>query len=165
MLMEISVFIIALAFVVLVLYLVKTLKAAQGSLDRVSVTLEEVQKTVDELSYEVKQTIRHANGITADVEQKMKKIDPVITSVENLGEVLSELTSAAKQASATLMNRFQKPKQKDVASTAIVPPQPPVPESQPLPQDRVIGGEPRKAGPEWLTYVDIAAGVWQKMRR
>lgn len=85
MLTQVSIFIIAIAFAVLVIFLIKTLKAAQGSLDKVTQTLQDVQKTIDELSYEVKQTVRHANDITADVDHKLKQVEPVMESVRNLG--------------------------------------------------------------------------------
>lgn len=44
MLTQVSIFIIAIAFAVLVIFLIKTLKAAQGSLDKVTQTLQDVQK-------------------------------------------------------------------------------------------------------------------------
>lgn len=60
MIIELSVALVAIAFAVLVFFLIKTLKSAKDSLDKVSQTLVEVQKTMDELTYEVKTTVRHA---------------------------------------------------------------------------------------------------------
>ncbi|MDQ0495031.1 MULTISPECIES: DUF948 domain-containing protein [Paenibacillus] len=158
MLTQISIFIIAIAFAVLVIFLIKTLKAAQGSLDKVTLTLQDVQKTVDELSYEVKQTVRHANDITADVDHKLKQIEPVMESVKNLGEVLSEVTLAAKQASTALMTRFQKPHNTaDRPLTAT---------ERTVQSYNATYEEPAaKSAKNWLSYVDIAASLWQKMRQ
>ncbi|KZE67481.1 DUF948 domain-containing protein [Paenibacillus polymyxa] len=173
MLTQVSIFIIAIAFAVLVIYLIKTLKAAQGSLDKVTQTLQEVQKTVDELSYEVKQTVRHANDITADVDHKLKQVEPVMESVKNLGEVLSEVTLAAKQASTALMTRLQKARstasstsrtEKAIKSTTSN--RPLTATERTVQSYNATYGEPAgKPAKNWLGYVDIAAGVWQKMRQ
>ncbi|MFK4303622.1 MULTISPECIES: DUF948 domain-containing protein [unclassified Paenibacillus] len=173
MLTQVSIFIIAIAFAVLVIFLIKTLKAAQGSLEKATQTLQDVQKTVDELSYEVKQTVRHANDITADVDHKLKQVEPVMESVKNLGEVLNEVTLAAKQASAALITRFQKPHhtvdKKTGTETAIKSAASNRPQTS---TERTVHSynatyeEPAaKPAKNWLGYVDIAAGVWQKMRQ
>ncbi|WP_342552802.1 DUF948 domain-containing protein [Paenibacillus sp. FSL R7-0652] len=169
MIYQLSVALIAVAFAVLVFFLIRTLKSAQGSLDNVSQTLQEVQKTIDELSYEVKQTVRHANDITADVQHKMKKIDPVMESVENLGEVLSEVTAAAKQVSTTLMTRFQtkQPKAgtgKTSESHQVTAP-PATASERTLQSYEAVYHDDAKGGKNWMKYIDVAANVWQRMRK
>ena len=167
MIYQISVALIAVAFAVLVFFLISTLKSAQSSLDNVSQTLQEVQKTIDELSYEVKQTVRHANDITADVQHKMKKIDPVMESVENLGEVLSEVTAAAKQVSTTLMTRFQTRQSKAVKtpeSNEVKAP-PATQAERTLQSYEATYQDKAKGGKDWMNYIDIAANIWQRMRK
>ncbi|CAI6084617.1 hypothetical protein PAECIP112173_04348 [Paenibacillus sp. JJ-100] len=167
MIYQISVALIAVAFAVLVFFLIRTLKSAQSSLDNVSQTLQEVQKTIDELSYEVKQTVRHANDITADVQHKMKKIDPVMESVENLGEVLSEVTAAAKQVSTTLMTRFQT-RQSKAAKTpeSNQVTAPPATQAERTVQSyKATYQDKAKGGKDWMNYIDIAANIWQRMRK
>ncbi|MEC0125939.1 DUF948 domain-containing protein [Paenibacillus pabuli] len=170
MIYQISVALIAVAFAVLVFFLIRTLKSAQGSLDNVSQTLQEVQKTIDELSYEVKQTVRHANDITVDVQHKMKQIDPVMESVHNLGEVLNEVTEAAKQVSSTLMAKFQtkrssgeQNKRSEVAKVVQTPPA--TPTDRTLQSYEATYHDDAKGGKNWLKYVDLAANVWQRMRK
>ncbi|WP_211749971.1 DUF948 domain-containing protein [Paenibacillus sp. Marseille-Q4541] len=174
MLWEISVAIIAIAFAVLVFFLIKTLKTAQESLDNVSKTLKEVQGTIDELGYEVKQTVRHANDITADVEHKMKQIDPVMTSVKNLGDVLTEVTAAAKQVSSTVINKFQHKKEPGNVVRSSRDMERKASEVKALP---AVGGtsagivtpnlahHETSSSKKWLNYVDIAADTWNKIRR
>lgn len=138
-------------------------------MDNVSQTLQEVQKTIDELSYEVKQTVRHANDITVDVQHKMKKIDPVMESVENLGEVLNEVTAAAKQVSTTLMAKFQT-KRNNAEQTkhaeAVHVTAPPATSTDRTLQsyEATYNGE-AKGGKNWMKYIDVAANVWQRMRK
>lgn len=169
MIYQISVAIIAVAFAVLVFFLIRTLKSAQASLENVSQTLQEVRTTIDELSYEVKQTVRHANDITADVQHKMKQIDPVMESVQNLGDVLNEVSAAAKQVSTTMISRFQtKRTEKERAQNSALHPA----EQQPsTPVDRTVNSydatynQGEKGGKEWLKYVDLAANIWQRIRK
>lgn len=173
MLTQISIFIIAIAFAVLVIFLIKTLKAAQGSLDKVTQTLQDVQKTVDELSCEVKQTIRYVNDITVDVDHKLKQVEPVIESVKNLGEVLSEVTLAAKQASTALMTWFQKPHNTadktfgtEAAIKSVTPDRPFTATGRTAQgYNATYEGPAAKPVKNWLSYVDIAASLWQKMRQ
>ncbi|WP_138494771.1 DUF948 domain-containing protein [Paenibacillus pinistramenti] len=159
---QLSVALIAVAFTGLVIYLIKTLKAAEKSLDKTSQTLQEVQKTIDELGYEVKHVLRHANGITEDVQNKMKQIDPVLDTVKNVGDVLSEVSLAAKQVSTTLIERFKKsadqPEHTPSAAKAAVQ----------TPSDRTINAyaasHPQRSHGGWMKWVDVAAGLWQKYR-
>ncbi|MEC0259444.1 DUF948 domain-containing protein [Paenibacillus lautus] len=169
MLTQISVAIIAVAFAVLVFFLIKTLKAATQSLEKVTETLQDVQKTVDELSYEVKQTIRNTNDITVDVQHKMRQIDPVLDTVKNLGEALSEVTYAVKQVSSGMVSRFKQSRMEQKKEQ-------PVRTEVPLTaQDRTFQSydavyqnteaEEKSRGRNWLAYVDTAVGLWNSFRR
>lgn len=168
MIIELSVALVALAFAVLVFFLIKTLKSAKESLDKVSQTLHEVQKTIDELTYEVKTTVRHANDITVDVQGKIQKIDPILDSVKNLGDVMNELTLTVKQVSVTVIEKYRKTrelKEKAGAVSSI--------EDKPLTpaEERTVNSydaayakkTPGKLGMA-LKGVDAAAAIWQKFR-
>ena len=167
MLTQISVAIIAVAFAILVFFLIKTLKAATNSLDKVTQTLQEVQKTIDELSYEVKQTIRNTNDITVDVQHKMKQIDPVMDTVKNLGEALSEVTFAVKQVSSGVVSRFKQAKVEKKKSELQQPPTVPMTAQDRTFQsyDAVYNESKASSSGKWLNYVDMAVGLWSKFRR
>ncbi|OAB40947.1 DUF948 domain-containing protein [Paenibacillus glacialis] len=158
---EISVVIIAVAFAVLVVFLINTLRAATKSLEKTTQTLQEVQMTIEELGYEVKQTVRHANDITVDLQSKMKQIDPVIESVHNLGEVLSEVTYAAKQLSSTVMDKMMKKNNTPPASN--VPPS--TAEQRTVKSYTTVSETKESKATSWIKYVDVAAGIWQRFRR
>ncbi|MFD1775225.1 DUF948 domain-containing protein [Paenibacillus rhizophilus] len=166
MIISLSVALVAVAFAVLVFFLIKTLNSAKDSLDKVSQTLQEVQKTVDELTYEVKTTVRHANDITADVQGKIGKIDPILDSVQNLGEVLSELTLSVKQVSVTVIEKFRKNRElrekSDLVSIDNAPMSPA--------EERTVNSYKAAYGKKGkmqavLKGVDVAAGLWQRYRK
>lgn len=168
MLTQISVAIIAVAFAILVFFLIKTLKAATVSLDKVTQTLQDVQKTIDELSYEVKQTIRNTNDITVDVQHKMKQIDPVMDTVRNLGEALSEVTYAVKEVSSGVVSRFKQTRMERKKPQPIqqAVQQPMTPQERTFQSYDSVYNESKASNPgKWLNYVDMAAGLWSKFRR
>lgn len=165
MIWEISVALIAVAFAVLVVFLVKTLKAAENSLEKTTQTLQEVQKTIDELSYEVKSVVRQANQITGDLQHKMEQIDPVLESVRNVGDILNEVTLATKQVSTALIDKIKSPS-KSKSAKASSNTVPVVTGSEIPPQATAYAAPASSAAavPGWMKWVDIAAGVWQKYR-
>ncbi|MDQ0091274.1 uncharacterized protein YoxC [Paenibacillus anaericanus] len=167
MIWELSLALIAVAFVALVIFLIKTLVAAEKSLDKTTQTLQDVQKTIDELSYEVKQVVRQVNDITGDVQHKMKQIDPVLESVKNVGEVLSEVTLATKQVSTSVIEKFKKPSKRTASNHAPVPvvaAQIPNNPTTPNEVPSLPKSDPAKKQPDWIKVVDVAAVIWQKYR-
>ncbi|WP_310552041.1 DUF948 domain-containing protein [Paenibacillus glufosinatiresistens] len=168
MIIDLSIALVAIAFAVLVFFLVKTLNSAKTSLDKVSQTLQEVQKTIDELTYEVKTTVRHANDITADVQGKIQKIDPIMDSVQNLGEVLSELTLTVKQVSVTVIEKFRKGRELKSKSEAISIDKAPLSPAEERTLKSYEASYPKKNTGKLTAVmkgVDVAAGLWQKYRK
>ncbi|UQZ37435.1 DUF948 domain-containing protein [Paenibacillus sp. PK3_47] len=168
MIIELSVALAAVAFAVLVFFLIKTLNSAKESLDKVSQTLQEVQKTVDELTYEVKTTVRHANDITADVQNKIQKIDPIVDSVKNLGDVMNELTLTVKQASVTVIEKYRKSRElKDKAKAVSIDNAQLTPAEERTVKSYDAAYANKGAGKIALALkgVDAAASIWQKFRR
>ncbi|MFC4779555.1 DUF948 domain-containing protein [Paenibacillus sp. GCM10023252] len=103
MVWEISVAIIALAFVVLVYYLIQTLKSLKHSLDEVRSTMVEVKNEIADISVEVKGVVLKTNQMTSDVQTKLKSLDPLFGSVSDIGQVVHELTSTVKQSAVSLI--------------------------------------------------------------
>lgn len=165
MIWEISVAVAAAAFVVLVVYLVKTLKAAERSLQTTTETLREVQKTIDELGTEVRHVVRQANDLTGDIQHKMKQFDPLMESVKHAGEVLSEVTLATKQVSAALASRIaSRPRMAKRKVQAADPAASPAPARQ-IHADAAPPAPDANSKPAgWMKWVDVAADVWQKYR-
>ncbi|CAH8707428.1 DUF948 domain-containing protein [Paenibacillus thiaminolyticus] len=142
MLVEISALIAALAFAVLVVFLIQTLRSAKHSLDKASRTMEDVQQTVQMLSGDLQAIARNANHMTEELQGQLKKIEPVADSVQNAGEALNELTLAAKQVSVGFVSgvrkaasRFEKKRQDG-----------PAPGSQPANAGGSYAGSPAPGG-------------------
>lgn len=108
MMWEIGVLIIAVAFAVLTVFVVQTLRTVQETLKETNRTIKELKEDVNEVTVEVQGLIRNTNQITADVRSKMKTLDPLFDSVENVGGALEGVTSSIRQASATLRDNFKR---------------------------------------------------------
>lgn len=162
MIWEISVACIAIAFIVLVIFVVKTLKAAEQSLHKTTETLQDVQKTIEELSSEVKQVVRQTSELTGDLQHKMKQIDPVLESVKNAGEVINEVTLAAKQVSTALVGRI-KGRQKAVKAYRLKSKQDVQKVEENAQVERSDAQGSRKPV-KWVKWVDVAADMWLKYR-
>lgn len=97
MIIEISVAVIAFAFVILVIYLITMIKALNTTLGQVNQTLSETRKQMDELGGQALKVIEHTNQISYDVKKKIEAIDPVFNAVEDVGEILEHHTSSLKK--------------------------------------------------------------------
>jgi uncharacterized protein YoxC len=102
MLIELSVAVIAAAFVALTIYLIIALRSVNDSVQQVSLTLEKVQLQVDEVTRETVVFMRTTNQITEDLHKKLKQVDSLFESVGEVGEAVNQVTSSMKQVSATV---------------------------------------------------------------
>ncbi len=96
MVIEISVAVIAVAFVILVIYLIVMMTALRVTLRQVNFTLIEGRKHLEDVSVEVKKVIALTHEVSADLKGKMESLDSVFNSVDNMGEILEQKTAALK---------------------------------------------------------------------
>ncbi|OWR26559.1 hypothetical protein CDO73_25660 [Saccharibacillus sp. O23] len=175
MIWEWALIIVALAFVALVIFLIKTLQAGTKTLENTAQTLKEVQKTMDELTYEVKQIVRHANDITLDANHKLKQLDPVMESVKNLGQLMNEVTLVTQQYSHRMIekakhHRENKEKHKrENGGAALLPASGDSPTVKTYEATYGAGGrDGATAGAnvqKIVKMIDTGASIWQKFRR
>lgn len=102
MIIEISVAVIALAFLVLVIYLVLLFSAVKQTLSQTNLLVNDVRKQLDDLSVEAKKTIEQTNQMGADLKHKMEALDPLFNSIANVGDVLEHKAESFRQRSARL---------------------------------------------------------------
>ncbi|WP_246281353.1 DUF948 domain-containing protein [Saccharibacillus qingshengii] len=165
--------IVAVAFAVLVIFLIKVLQAGTKTLENTAQTLKEVQKTMDELTYEVKQVVRHTNDIALDANHKLKQLDPVMESVKNLGQLLNEVTLVSQQYSHRMIekakhHRENKEKQKSEGAALL----PASSDSATVRSYKATYGSDGRtadasgAGVQKIVkWVDTGVSFWQKIRR
>ncbi|RTE10686.1 DUF948 domain-containing protein [Paenibacillus whitsoniae] len=97
MLLQISVLIVAIAFAVLVVYLVQTLKSLRASLEETTAAMRQVNMEVKEIGGDVRSVIQHTNELAIDVKSKLSTLNHWFGSANDIGRVVHSLTSSMKQ--------------------------------------------------------------------
>ncbi|NQX70164.1 MULTISPECIES: DUF948 domain-containing protein [Paenibacillus] len=140
MLIQISAIIVAVAFVFLVFYLIQTLKSLKHSLDEITSTMGQMKNEVTQISSEVQDVILNTNEMAIDVRVKLAKLNHLFGSVNDVGQVIHELTTSVKQSATSLISA--------VKQTSIMK-------------------EGAKPSPKWQAIIQGAAisfDMWQKMK-
>lgn len=82
---EAALIVIAFAFVVLVIFLVRLIIKAQSTLKKTHDLLGTIQKQLDTCGKDPQDLLHHITLITHNIHKKLKNLDPMFTVVENLG--------------------------------------------------------------------------------
>ncbi|MFD1396481.1 DUF948 domain-containing protein [Kroppenstedtia eburnea] len=101
MIIEISVAVASLAFVILVAAVVLSLRKVNQTLDSVDRTLKEVRPQLEEVADESRKTLIETRKLIDDMNRKSQQTDVFFESVQGLGHSFQELsTGIARTASA-----------------------------------------------------------------
>ncbi|MCA1065293.1 DUF948 domain-containing protein [Rossellomorea sp. AcN35-11] len=113
--LEWSAAIAAVAFTILVIYLILTLRKIMATLGETEKTLADARKAVNGITDETEDLIHTANQISEDVKGKVKAIDPLVESAQDVGEMLHDVTSSVKRTA------LQKNKPKTIHAKEVKP--------------------------------------------
>jgi hypothetical protein len=94
MIIEISVGVIAFAFVILVIYLVAMIQTMRGVLTQLSQTIIHLRPNLDEMNTELNKVIKHGNAISVDLQKKMEALNGIFESIECLGNLFKHKTES-----------------------------------------------------------------------
>lgn len=97
-----SIAIAAVAFVVLCAFLISLLRTAQRSLITAQSAMQEVKETVEGLQGEVKKLAETVNFVASDITGKLRRTDPLFEAVQDVGQILSQVTGTARVATHTI---------------------------------------------------------------
>lgn len=98
-----SVALIAVAFLVLVIYVAKTLKSLQETLSSVSKTLMGVEKQLEGVTQETTELLHKTNALADDIQEKSKSLNSVVTAVKDVGTTVNKFNGTLKD----LTNSFE----------------------------------------------------------
>jgi uncharacterized protein YoxC len=102
MIIEISIAAVALAFIVLVVFLITTLRSISSLLVQTNTTIHELQHHLAGVTKEASDVLRHTNAVTVDVLNKLHSLEPTFHSVKQVGEAVDEITTSVKNASVSV---------------------------------------------------------------
>lgn len=93
MIIEISIAIAVLAFVVLVYFLVKTLIDVRKTLKQVNQTMLFLESRVDPVQEEALELLKKTNKITGTLHTQMEAVNPLFETVHDVGNAFQDATS------------------------------------------------------------------------
>lgn len=106
-LMDVSVFIIAIAVCFLVFYLIRVLKSMERSLNQTEETIAQIKTQIDQLGEESARLLQHTNQIVVDLDKKSRSLNPLFQSIEETGLAAQQLSSTIMQISSALTHNVK----------------------------------------------------------
>lgn len=107
-----SVALISIAFLVLVIYLAKTLKSLQGTLSSVSNTLIGLEKQLDGVTKETTELLQKTNALADDLQEKSQSLNSVVTAVKDVGTTVNKFNGTLKSLSQAFDVQVEENKEK-----------------------------------------------------
>ncbi|WP_040207605.1 DUF948 domain-containing protein [Neobacillus jeddahensis] len=107
-----SVALIAIAFLVLVIYLSKTLKSLQVTLTSVSKTLDGLEKQLDGVTSETTLLLQKTNALAVDIQQKSEGLNSVVDAVKDVGTTVVKFNGTLQKITNSVDLQVEESKEK-----------------------------------------------------
>ncbi|WHY89097.1 DUF948 domain-containing protein [Neobacillus novalis] len=107
-----SVALIAIAFLVLVIYLSKTLKSLQGTLTSVSKTLTGLEKQLNGVTSETTMLLQKTNALAEDIQHKSESLNSVVDAVKDVGTTVTKFNDTLKNITNSVDKQVVENKEK-----------------------------------------------------
>jgi uncharacterized protein YoxC len=107
-----SVALIAIAFLVLVMYVAKTLTSLQETLSSVSKTLIGLEKQLDGVTQETTELLQKTNALADDIQEKSKSLNSVVSAVKDVGSTVNKFNGTLKNLTDSFDIQVEENKEK-----------------------------------------------------
>jgi uncharacterized protein YoxC len=107
-----SVALIAIAFFILVIYLSKTLKSLQRTLDSVSKTLVGLEKQIDGVTSETTLLLQKTNALADDLQRKSESLNSVVDKIKDVGTTVNKFNQSLRSITDTVDEQVDQSKDK-----------------------------------------------------
>jgi uncharacterized protein YoxC len=104
----VSALIFAISFLVLVIFIGKTLKTFNKTLQDVSTTLNGLEKQLEGISKETEELLHKTNQLADDLQQKSSSLNHVVTAVKGVGETIHEFNRSLKKTTNSVVEKVEK---------------------------------------------------------
>ncbi|MDA7027269.1 DUF948 domain-containing protein [Bacillus sp. CLL-7-23] len=102
MILYLSVALIAVAFLILVIYISKTLNTVQTTLKHVASTLEGLEGQMKGITTETTELLHKTNRLAEDIQDKSLKLNTVVDAVQEVGTSIRQFNASIQQVSHTV---------------------------------------------------------------
>ncbi|AGK55234.1 DUF948 domain-containing protein [Bacillus sp. 1NLA3E] len=93
---------IAISFLILVIYLSKTFKSVQLTLDSVSKTLNGLEKQLDGVMSETTELLKKTNALADDINKKAENLNSVVYAVKDVGTSIKKFNHTIQTVTDTV---------------------------------------------------------------
>ncbi|MBI0576656.1 DUF948 domain-containing protein [Neobacillus cucumis] len=107
-----SVALIAIAFLVLVIYVSKMLKSLRETLKSVSKTLEGLETQLEGVTTETTALLQKTNALADDLKYKSESLNSVVDAVKDVGTTVSKFNGTLQDISHSLDKQVEESKEK-----------------------------------------------------
>ncbi|MBM6616407.1 DUF948 domain-containing protein [Bacillus sp. RD4P76] len=106
-LLYVSVAIIAISFLILAIYISKTLLAVRRSLDQMSTTVSDLEKQMRGVTRETTELLAKTNQLADDIQQKSESLNTVVQAVKEIGDSLQRFSGSIKNVTSTIQHKAE----------------------------------------------------------
>ncbi|MFC5988272.1 DUF948 domain-containing protein [Marinicrinis lubricantis] len=95
----------AIAFIVLVIFLITLIQTAKSTMRQIQGTLDEMKQETNRVMGESEKLLQSAHQLTDEVKGKIASFDGIFSSARHVGEAVEQVTASFKQASAAISHK------------------------------------------------------------
>lgn len=107
-----SVALIAIAFSILVIYVIQTLKSLQATMVSVSKTLDGLEVQLDGVTKETTLLLQKTNTLADDIQSKSENLNTVVDAVKNVGQTVQTFNHSLQGVSQSVTKEIEKNEEK-----------------------------------------------------
>jgi uncharacterized protein YoxC len=102
-----SVALIAIAFLMLVIFVSKTLRSLQITLDRVSKTLSGLEHQLDGVTRETTDLLKKTNTLADDLQKKSESLNTVVDAVKDVGTSIQKFNHTIQSVNTNVNRQLE----------------------------------------------------------
>lgn len=102
----------AIAFFVLVIYIGRTLKSLQGTLDSVSKTLVGLEQQLEGVTRETTDLLHKTNALAEDIQYKSESLNSVVDAVKDVGTTIKKFNQSIQNVTSSVNKQVDQNKDK-----------------------------------------------------
>lgn len=98
----------AIAFLILVINLSKTLKSVDNTLDTLSRTVDRLEGQLKDVTAETAELLHKTNVLAEDVQHKTEQLNTVVYAVKDVGSSVHNLNQSLRKVTTTVASQVEK---------------------------------------------------------
>jgi uncharacterized protein YoxC len=109
-----SIALIAISFFILVVYISRTLKEFQQTIQSLAKTIHNLEKQVQDITSETAQLLRTTNAVADDIQKKMESLNSIVQAVESVSSTVESFNQSLHHISGTITKKIENHQEKVV---------------------------------------------------